>query len=138
MNDHRKIVIKREELYERIWQTPARTLAKEYQVSDTRLTAICKKLKVPKPAPGYWAKISHGKNPRRPPLPSLAPGERTEFVHIVDEDRKRPIVIDRAIQELLDKVPAIRVSQRLTDPDPLIRNAKAWQVRRPIESSAKL
>jgi hypothetical protein len=131
MSDHLKIVIKREELYERIWQIPAKQLAKEYRVSDTRLAVICKKLKVPKPAPGYWAKISHGKDPRRPPLPSLAPGERTEFVHIVDEDRKRPIVIDRTIQELLDKVPAIKVSQRLIDPDPLIKTAKAWLGRRP-------
>lgn len=47
MNDHLKIVIKREELYERIWQTPAKQLAKEYQVSDTRLAVICQKLKTP-------------------------------------------------------------------------------------------
>jgi hypothetical protein len=131
MRNERKIVINRDELYERVWQTPARQLAKEYDLSDARLTVICRKLKVPKPAPGYWAKIKHGKSPRRPTLPLLGPGEQADFVHIVDEDRKRPKVIDPAIQELLDKVPAIRVSQRLTDPDPLIRNARGWLRRRP-------
>jgi len=131
MSDHLKIVIKREELYERIWQIPAKQLAKEYRVSDTRLAVICKKLRVPKPSPGYWMKIKHGKNARRPPLPSLGPGEQAEFVHIVDEDRKHPIVNDPAIQALLDKVPTINVPQRLNDPDPLIRNAKAWLGRKP-------
>jgi len=69
MNDRLKIVIKREVLYERVWQTPAKQLAKEYQVSDTRLAVICQKLRVPKPSPGYWMKIEHGKKARRPPLP---------------------------------------------------------------------
>jgi hypothetical protein len=131
MSDHLKIVIKLEELYERIWQIPAKQLAKEYRVSDTRLAVICKKLTVPKPSPGYWMKIKHGKKAHHPPLPSLGPGEQAEFVHIVDEDRKRPVVIDPAIQILLDKVPAIKVPQRLNDPDHLIKNAKAWLGRRP-------
>ncbi|MGA2533381.1 MAG: hypothetical protein ABSG19_10135 [Candidatus Aminicenantales bacterium] len=131
MSDHLKIVIKREELYEQIWQTPAKQLAKEYRVSDTRLAIICKKLRVPKPSAGYWMKIKHGKKARRPPLPPLSPGERAEFVHIVDEDRKRTKVIDPAIQELLNRVPTIKVPQRLIDPDPLVRNAKAWLGRRP-------
>src|SRR5512141_1562300 len=100
MRNQHKVVIKREELYERIWQTPAKHLAKEYQVSATALWTICQKLRVPKPAPGYWAKIRHGKNPRRPPLPSLGSEDRSEFVHIVDEDRQRPTVIDPEIQEL--------------------------------------
>ena len=120
MRNEHKIVIKREEFYERVWQTPARQLAKEYELSDARLTAICRMLRVPKPAPGYWAKVSHGKNPRRPPLPALGPNEKTEFVHIVDEDRKRPMTIEPDIQALADRVPAIIVSSKLTNPDPLI------------------
>lgn len=131
MRNEHKIIIKREELYERVWQTPARQLAKEYELSDARLTVICRMLKVPKPAPGYWAKISHGKHPRRPPLPQIGPDEKFEFVHIVDEDRKRPMEIDPAIQALLENVPDIKVSARLTNPDPLIKNAKGWLRREP-------
>ena len=136
MDKHQKIIIKREDLYERIWQIPARQLAKEYQLSDTRLFAICQILKVPKPAPGYWAKVKYGKNPRRPPLPSRGPGERTEFEHIVEEGHKRPVMNDPDIQGLLEKVPTIRVPERLNDPDPLIRNAKTWIGRKPYGYSA--
>lgn len=131
MRNEHKIVIKREELYERIWQTPAKKLATEYELSDARLTVICRMLKVPKPAPGYWAKISHGKHPRRPPLPQIGPDEKSEFVHIVDEERKRTTEIDPAIQALLENVPDIRVSSRLIDPDPLIKNARGWLQRQP-------
>ena len=136
MRNQHKIVINREELYERVWQTPARQLAKQYELSDARLTVICRLLKVPKPAPGYWAKIKHGKGPRRPPLPSLGPEERTEFVHIIDEDRQRAKVIEPDIQELANKVPEIKVSSRLNDPDLLIRNAITWIGRKPYGHSA--
>lgn len=136
MRNEHKIVIKRAELYERVWQTPARQLAKEYELSDARLTVICRQLKVPKPAPGYWAKVKHGKGSRRPPLPPLGPEERTEFVHIIDMDRQRPKVIEPDIKELVDKVPEIEVSSRLNDPDPIIRNAKTWIGRKPYGYSA--
>lgn len=129
MRNEHKIVIKREELYERAWQTPARQLAKEYELSDARLTAICRLLKVPKPPIGYWTKIKHGKSPRRPPLPSIGPDEKTEFVHIVDEDRIRPIPIEPDIQALIERVPEIKVHSRLTNPDPLVRNANVWRGR---------
>jgi hypothetical protein len=132
MSYQRQIVIKREELYERIWQTPAKKLAKEYELSDARLTVICRLLKVPKPAPGYWAKIKHGKSPRRPPLPALGSGEKTEFIHIINnEERLRPIIVGPDIQSLIEKVPDIKVQSRLTNPDPLVRNARVWLGRRP-------
>jgi hypothetical protein len=131
MRNEHKIAIKREELYERVWLTPASQLAKEYELSDARLTAICRLLKVPKPPIGYWTKIKHGKSPRRPPLPSLGHDEKAEFVHIVDEDRIRPTLTDPGIQALLERVPDIRVQSRLTNPDPLVRNAKVWLGRRP-------
>jgi len=39
-------------------------------MSDVGLAKICRKLKVPKPAVGYWAKIEFGKKVPRPPLPT--------------------------------------------------------------------
>jgi len=131
MHNRLKIVIKREELYDRIWQIPAKKLAKEYKLSDARLTVICRLLKVPKPAPGYWAKVQHGKSPGRPPLPVIGAGEKSEFVHAVNEDRVQPILVDPDIQALIEKVPDIRVQSRLTNPDPLVRNARVWLKRRP-------
>ena len=131
MADDKMIIIKRDQLYERVWQTPTTQLALEYRMSDSRLAKICKKLRVPKPPPGYWAKNEHGKKVRTPPLPSLGPGDQIEFEHYVDEYPKRPIINDPVVQELMDKVPTISVPQQLTNPDPLIRNANGWVDRKP-------
>jgi hypothetical protein len=46
----------REELYEKAWKMPMRILAKEYGVSDVALAKTCRKLLVPVPGRGYWAK----------------------------------------------------------------------------------
>ena len=60
----------REELYERIWTEPTRTVAKSYRVSDVWLSKVCKALKVPVPGRGYWAKKAAGKPvKKRPTLP---------------------------------------------------------------------
>jgi len=46
----------RKELFEKVWKAPMRTVAKEYVVSDSALGKTCKKLHVPVPGKGYWAK----------------------------------------------------------------------------------
>ena len=61
----------REELYERVWEAPIRTVAKEYKVSDVALAKTCRKLHIPLPGRGYWAKkAAQLPVPARPPLPS--------------------------------------------------------------------
>jgi hypothetical protein len=62
----------REELYERIWAEPTRTVAKSYGVSDVWLAKVCRWLRIPVPGRGYWAKRAAGVPvKRRPALPSL-------------------------------------------------------------------
>lgn len=62
----------REELYEKVWKVPLRTLAKEYGVCDVALARTCRKLNVPVPGRGYWAKREALLLvPPRPPLPAL-------------------------------------------------------------------
>ena len=126
MNDDQKIIIRREELYERVWRTPATHLAKEYKMSDSRLGIICKKLKVPKPSPGYWMKIEHGKKVRRPPLPLLGPGEPTELEHYAFAYPEPPAASEPDGQALLSRVPTINVPQYLVKPDPLIKGTLAY------------
>jgi hypothetical protein len=46
----------REELYEKVWSEPVTKVAKGYGVSDVALAKACRKLKVPVPGRGYWAK----------------------------------------------------------------------------------
>ena len=68
------IVISREELYRLVWSKPVVKIAKEFGISDVAVAKICKKLKIPKPGLGYWAKKQHGKRTRQKPLPKLNPG----------------------------------------------------------------
>lgn len=60
----------REELYERVWSEPMATLAPKLGISDVALKKRCKKLGIPTPPRGYWAKLEAGKHVKRPPLPT--------------------------------------------------------------------
>lgn len=51
----------REQLYEEVWSEPTRTVARKYGLSNVGLAKVCKKLKVPRPGLGYWAKKAAGK-----------------------------------------------------------------------------
>jgi len=61
--------MKRSELYDRIWSTPASKLAAELGISGSRVAAICKRHGVPTPPRGYWAKLGVGKHVPKTPLP---------------------------------------------------------------------
>jgi hypothetical protein len=53
--------VSREELYEKVWTEPVRTVAKGFGVSDVALAKQCKKLKIPLPGRGYWSKKPRGR-----------------------------------------------------------------------------
>ena len=62
----------RNKLYEEAWAEPMHKLAKKYNLSDVGLAKICKKLKIPLPGRGYWAKKAAGKLvKKRPTLPKI-------------------------------------------------------------------
>jgi integrase len=62
----------REELYEEVWEAPMQTVAKKYGVSGGSVGKACRKLNIPVPSPGYWAKKAVNLPvPPRPPLPAL-------------------------------------------------------------------
>lgn len=67
-----KVVYSRQQLYEAIWKTPCQALAKSLGVSDVALAKTCKKMGIPRPSLGYWARVAAGqivpKMPLRPPL----------------------------------------------------------------------
>ena len=51
-----RIRLTRAELYEKVWATPVRTLAKEFGMSDVGLAKICRKHDIPIPPLGIGAK----------------------------------------------------------------------------------
>jgi hypothetical protein len=60
--------VTRRQLYELVWTTPMRTLAKEFGMSDVGLAKVCRRYDIPRPPPGYWAKLQAGKKVKRPQL----------------------------------------------------------------------
>jgi hypothetical protein len=63
------IVLSREDLYELAWSKPISELAKDFGISDVGLAKRCKRLGIPLPGRGYWARVDAGQTPYRPKLP---------------------------------------------------------------------
>ena len=66
--------VTRAELYEQVWSTPMLKLAAQYDISNVGLAKICRRLAIPTPGLGYWARIQHGQKPTRIALPPLKQG----------------------------------------------------------------
>lgn len=61
----------REELYSNVWEHPLTKLVAKYGISAVALGKVCRKLKIPLPGRGYWAKKEFGKPVKRIPLPAV-------------------------------------------------------------------
>lgn len=64
----------REQLYQAVWETPTVRLAQQFGLSGNGLAKICRRLDVPYPPRGWWAKKAAGHNVRQSPLPRAKPG----------------------------------------------------------------
>lgn len=60
-------------LYDQVWSRHIYEVAKSYGISDVRLGKVCRKLSVPVPPRGYWARVQHGHGieMKKPSLPRL-------------------------------------------------------------------
>ena len=72
--DGLELRLDRSTLFERVWTVPVETLAKEWGLSGRGLAKACRRLRIPVPPRGYWARVAAGQRPSRPRLPSLASG----------------------------------------------------------------
>jgi hypothetical protein len=79
-----RIRLTRAELYEKVWATPVRTLAKEFGMSDVGLAKICRKHDIPIPPLGYWRKKETGNKAVPPPLPAAKNGLETLDIYVRD------------------------------------------------------
>ena len=59
--------ISRHKLFNLIWTKPTAKVAEEFGVSDVAIAKWCKRMKIPKPPRGYWAKKQVGKTVSTPP-----------------------------------------------------------------------
>ena len=68
-----EMLLTRESLYERVWAEPAAKISGEFGISDVAVGKLCKKMNVPKPPRGHWARVQAGQKITRPPLPPPRP-----------------------------------------------------------------
>lgn len=61
----------RVELYNEVWDQPLVKVSQKYGISDVRLGKVCRKLNIPHPERGYWAKRKAGVPVERLPLPEF-------------------------------------------------------------------
>jgi hypothetical protein len=125
LENEKSIILKREELYEQVWKIPVTQLAKQFGISDVGLAKICKKLNVPRPPIGYWAKVEHGKKVGRPALPPLKPGEPAEYVYQQVPKARSSCDIEGKIKDMPQLTKAIVVPECLESPHPLVRHTRA-------------
>jgi hypothetical protein len=116
------IRITREELYGKVWTTPATTLAKEFDISDVALAKICQKLNVPKPGRGYWRALEVGEKVKRAPLPPLDADARAETTINPEPHRRKKMAEGVSTQKR--KFEVIPVPETLHGAHPVILQAK--------------
>jgi hypothetical protein len=99
--------VTREGLYRRLWSSPATHVAAELGITSTALAKIARKLDVPVPPPGFWARVHAGQaKPKPPPLPPIAQGAPSR--HRITGKRKRdpdPIEPPRALGPVPEPTP---------------------------------
>lgn len=78
--DDRQIRTDREGLLDLVWSKPISHLAEEWGISGTAIAKACRKVKVPVPPRGFWAKVAAGKRMKKPKLPKLPEGQAEEIV----------------------------------------------------------
>lgn len=102
----------RDALFEAVWKTPMSRLARDFGISDVALAKICKKLDVPIPGRGHWARVAAGQRVRVPKLPKARPDTRTEFTIAEREPRRKAEKVD---------VPIVTIVESLTGAHPAVR-----------------
>ncbi len=84
MNESELSKLSRETLYEKVWAISGVKLSEALGVSDVAIAKRCRKLNVPRPPRGYWAKVEAGQRPKRPTLP---PSPEQAFIR----EAQRPV-----------------------------------------------
>jgi hypothetical protein len=79
----------REKLYIEVWAEPVTKIAARYGVSDVMVAKVCRKLRVPLPGRGYWARIAAGQKLTKTPLPKLKQVPLVYRYKTVDENAAR-------------------------------------------------
>lgn len=104
----------RQELYDLIWSTPATKLSAGLGISDVAVAKRCRKLNVPRPPRGYWAKIEAGHKPRKPPLPPTAD---ELFFKTAEKPVSKSLRVPKDLEQLHPLVAELMQALNIAKPD---------------------
>jgi hypothetical protein len=107
VSSQKSLTITRAELYRRVWNTPMRTLAKDFGLSDVGLAKICEKHHIPRPPVGHWVRVERGHHPEQIPLPDIE-NAKLDVINITIREKSLDILgqnLDPQVQAML--VPAV-------------------------------
>lgn len=134
----------RKELYELVWSQPMLKVAKQHGMSDRGIAKICRRMNIPVPPRGYWAKLQNGKKVKKIALPPPQAGQDHDVYfqfdpnaeaemdqeHTRNAERNKPI--QPQLQYEQDPANRIRVSATLIEPHPLVSKlARSLETARP-------
>lgn len=128
--EKRPEVYEREKLHEEVWAEPVKIVAQCYGVSDVALAKTCRRMAIPLPGRGYWARFRAGqklKRPSLPPPPAGVPQALTVYraLPAKEEREASPETAARMAEESKDEE-AIVVADTLERPHPLVRDANKY------------
>lgn len=119
------VQVTRQELYELVWETPTRHLCKQFGLSDVGLAKACKRLNIPRPSYGYWAKKAAGGTVKRAQLPRCDDEKLQKIVFSLGEPKTEaddgffdPEI--RALYEQESQSEPITVGDALRSPHPIV------------------
>lgn len=125
--------ISREDLYALVWATPMIRLGEQFGLSGNGLAKICRKVDVPYPPRGWWAKKAAGKKVVQAPLPKLN-SDTPRAVQILQ--RGGELEMPRPnLEGLRKQVGEIVVPDRLARAHPVIVAWRAERQRQRTEAS---
>lgn len=118
------IVHKREDLFKAVWAEPMTHVAAQLGISDVALAKVCRRMDMPRPGRGYWARRAAGWPARVPQLRPPKPGtllayDVRRYVASPAEIQKAAEVREEIGRHASDQ-PPLAVPEALADPHPWV------------------
>jgi len=117
MSDSVKLT--RQELYELVWAEPIAKVGPKLGVSDTAVAKVCRKLNVPRPPRGYWARLEHGYRVHKPPLPKATKNTPDSYLLNPISHRPKQVSLKNA------PTPELKISASTGRYHPLVSEIRA-------------
>jgi len=131
-------IMKRSDLYDKVWSVPMTRLAAELGISDVGLAKACRRHSIPVPPRGHWAKLKAGQHPPRTPLPApeldvavqLATRDLEEVARQRVAEERRKVALQEQASSVQDLPPLVFATD-LEKAHPLVKATQRYCDRLP-------